>query len=127
MIKKKDLLERIEYLEEQNKILKFILHHDKDECIFENKGFFGNAHITYLYGDKLCSVELNNLPLWCYSIEENDKLGAIIKEIHINCNCYYKLDKVRKTITDITYLQAQIKDKKNLSKNKTTKKEKQNV
>lgn len=104
MIKKKDLLKRIEYLEKQNKILEFISQHDKDECIFENKGFFGTTNITYLYGGELYSVELNRFPLWYYSIEENDKFGTIIKESHINGNCYYKLDKIRHTITDITDL-----------------------
>ena len=123
MIKKKDLLDRIKQLEEQNKVLEFISQHNKDECIFESKGFFGNSFITYLYGGKLYSVELNSLPLWVYSIEENDKFGAIIKETHLNSNFYYKLDKVRQTITDITYLQTRIQEKNNLSKNKITKKE----
>lgn len=123
MIKKKDLLERIKQLEKQNRVLEFISQHDKDECVFENNGLFGHSFITYLYGGKLYSVKLNSLPLWVYSIEENDKFGAIIKENHLNNNCYYKLDKVRQTITDITYLQTRIQEKNNLSKNKTTKKE----
>lgn len=126
MIRKKELFERINSLEDeikqQNEVLKFLTNHDKNDLLFElgDLYFTTECYIKYIYNGELCKVRFGYYkPEDCKVIENNEEYSIILCENGVICTrtSYYKLDKRTGVLMEITDLQNKInkvKDCENL-------------
>ena len=104
----KDLLDRMSEIEEKQKVLDFILEHDKDEVIIEQvrDWVFNNQKAIYLYNKELKKCELN---AFCrYEVLKNEGDGIILKstpllkfESYKGVETYHKIDKATNVCVEI--------------------------
>ena len=103
----KKLKEKVATLEKKVKTIEnkycglvdFLSKHDKNELVQKHGQW--NDHVTYLYNGELRSVELDSS--YCgMNVIKNEKDSAILKLRYTYTETFWKLDKRKNIIIDIT-------------------------
>jgi hypothetical protein len=104
----KDVLDRMSGIEEKQKVLDFILEHDKDEVIIEQvrDWCFTRQEAIYLYNKELKKCELNFF--YRYEVLKNEGDEIILKATSLSNfegykygENYYKIDKATNVCMEI--------------------------
>lgn len=115
MIRKKELLKRIEILEthseKQYETIKFLLAHNKDEVEFYSQTNFlcdWKCVVRYIYNQELCAVFLKDMLSEFITVIENTKDSVLFKYERNIKPQYFMIDKRNKTYVEVSVLQNKI-------------------